>query len=75
MAARDEALYARIQELEGRVERMTNLLGTLLDDEDRHARLTDLAERTGAALRSLETRADAVGIGQPRFECIFTPLF
>lgn len=68
MASRDEALYARIQELEGRVERMTGLLGNLLDDEDRHARLTDLAERTGSALRALETRADTVGVGKPRFE-------
>jgi hypothetical protein len=41
-----------MRELEGRVERLTGLLGNLLDDDDRHARLTDLAERTGAALRA-----------------------
>jgi hypothetical protein len=30
LASRNEALYARIQELEGRVERLTGLLGNLL---------------------------------------------
>lgn len=73
--ARDEALYARIQELEGRVERLTGLLGNLLDEDDRHARLTDLAERTGAALRSLETRAEAAGIGGPRFEAALDTVY
>jgi hypothetical protein len=73
--SRDEALYARMQELEGRVERLTGLLGNLLDDEDRHARLTDLAERTGAALRALETRADLVGIGEPRFEAALDTVY
>lgn len=73
--SRDEALYARMQELEGRVERLTGLLGNLLDDEDRHARLTDLTERTGAALRALETRAEAVGIGGPRFEAALDTVY
>lgn len=73
--SRDEALYARMLELEGRVERMTGLLGNLLDDEDRHARLTDLAERTGAALRALEARADAMGIGTPRFEAALDTVY
>jgi hypothetical protein len=73
--SRDEALYARMQELEGRVERLTGLLGNLLDDEDRHARLTDLTERTGAALRALETRAEAVGVGEPRFEAALDTVY
>lgn len=73
--SRDEALYARIQELEGRVERLTGLLGNLLDEDDRHARLTDLAERTGAALRTLETRAESAGIGQPRFEAALDTVY
>jgi hypothetical protein len=75
MAARDEALYARIQELEGRVERLTGLLGNLLDDDDRHARLTDLAERTGAALRALETRAESAGLAEPRFEAALDTIY
>lgn len=66
--SRDEALYARLQELEGRVERLTGALGALLEDEERYARLTDLSERTGAALRALETRAEQVGVGEARFE-------
>jgi hypothetical protein len=66
--SRDEALYARVQELEGRVERLTTSLGALLDDGDRYARLTDLSERAGAALRALEGQAEQVGIGEPRFE-------
>lgn len=73
--SRDEALYARIQELEGRVERLTTLLGNLLDEDDRHARLTDLAERTGAALRALETRAESAGIGEPRFEAALDTVY
>jgi hypothetical protein len=73
--SRDEALYARMQELEGRVERLTTLLGNLLDDDDRHARLTDLAERTGAALRALETRAEATGIGEQRFEAALDTVY
>lgn len=68
IGSRDDALYARVQELEGRVERLTNLLGTLLDDEDRHARLTDLAGRAENALRALEVRAEPMGVGEPRFE-------
>lgn len=73
--SRDEALYARIQELEGRVERLTGLLGNLLDDDDRHTRLTDLAERTGAALRALETRAEPLGIGAARFEAALDTVY
>ena len=75
LGSRDEALYARVQELEGRVERLTGLLGNLLDEDDRHARLTDLAERTGAALRTLETRAESAGIGEPRFEAALDTVY
>jgi hypothetical protein len=75
VASRDEALYARIQELEGRVERLTTLLGNLLDDDDRHARLTDLAERTGAALQALESRADTLTMGKPRFEAALDTVY
>jgi hypothetical protein len=73
--SRDEALYARVQELEGRVERLTNLLGGLLEDDDRYARLTDLAERTGAALRTLESRGTEAGIGGPRFEAALDTVY
>lgn len=72
---RDEALYARIQELEGRVERLTGLLGNLLDDEDRHTRLMDVAERTGAALRVLEGRAQSAGLNEPRFEAALDTVY
>jgi len=75
VTSRDKALHARVQELEGRVERLTGLLGALLDDEDRHARLTDLAERTGTALRALESRAESVGIGEPRFEAALDTVY
>jgi hypothetical protein len=65
---RDEALHARVQELEGRIERLTGLLGPMLDDEERQSRLRALAERADGLLRSLETRAKPAGIGAPRFE-------
>lgn len=73
--SRDEALYARVQELEGRVERLTRSLGALLEDEDRYARLADLSERTGAALRALEGRAEQAGIGEPRFEAALDTVY
>jgi hypothetical protein len=73
--SRDDALYARVQELEGRVERLTGLLGTLLDDGDRHARLTELAERAEGALRALEARSGAVGIGEPRFQAALDTVY
>ncbi|ONI92196.1 hypothetical protein ALI22I_05230 [Saccharothrix sp. ALI-22-I] len=34
--SRDDALYARVQELEGRVEHLSGLLGALLNDERRY---------------------------------------
>jgi hypothetical protein len=73
--SRDGALYARVQELEGRVERLTTSLGALLDDEERYTRLTDLAERTGAALRALEEQAEQVGIGESRFEAALDTVY
>ncbi|TQM79570.1 hypothetical protein FHX81_1879 [Saccharothrix saharensis] len=72
---RDEALYTRVRELEGRVERLTGLLGKLTDDEERYARLHGLAERTDGALRSLEARAASVGVGQPRFQAALDTVY
>lgn len=66
--SRDEALHARVLELEGRVERLSGLLTKLAEGEERYARLQALAERADGALRSLEGRATAVGIGKPRFQ-------
>jgi hypothetical protein len=71
----NEALFARVQELEGRVERLTGLLGNLLDDEDRHARLNDLATRAETALRALEQRAELAGIGAPRFKAALDTVY
>lgn len=71
----NEALFARVQELEARVERLAGLLGPLLDDEDRHARLTDLATRAEGALRALETRAEPMGVGAPRFEAALDTVY
>ncbi|WP_033438151.1 hypothetical protein [Saccharothrix sp. NRRL B-16314] len=73
--SRDDALYARVQELEGRVERLTGLLGTLLDDGDRHARLIELAERAEGALRALEARSGLMGIGEPRFQAALDTVY
>ncbi|MEU4443435.1 hypothetical protein AB0K14_08135 [Actinosynnema sp. NPDC050801] len=36
-ASNDEALYARVQELEGRVEQLSALVGRLADDRERYA--------------------------------------
>ncbi|PSL53756.1 hypothetical protein B0I31_108203 [Saccharothrix carnea] len=72
---RDEALYARVLELEGRVERLTGLLGKLSDDEERYARLHELAERADGALLSLEGRAAAAGIGEPRFQATLDTIY
>ncbi len=63
----DDALRTRVQELEGRVAHLTGLLETLLHDEERHARLTELAARADGTLRSLEARAAPMGFGEPRF--------
>jgi hypothetical protein len=68
-------MYARIQELEGRVERLTGLLGTLLEDEERYTRLTELAERAGTALHTLEGKAAPLGIGGERFEAALDTVY
>ncbi|XVS66777.1 hypothetical protein ACQPYE_12155 [Actinosynnema sp. CA-299493] len=73
--SRDEALHARIQELEGRVDQLTGLLGNLVEDEERHARLIELAERAEGALRSLEGRAASAGIGEPRFPAALDTIY
>jgi hypothetical protein len=68
-------MYARVRELEGRVERLTNLLGSLLEDDERHTRLMALAERTGAALHALESRAAQAGVGAQRFEAALDTVY
>jgi hypothetical protein len=73
--SRDDALYARVQELEGRVEHLTTRMGALLDDEDRHARLTELATRAEGTLRALEALAEPVGVGEPRFEAALDTVY
>ncbi|MCE6996740.1 hypothetical protein LZG04_18295 [Saccharothrix sp. S26] len=73
--SKDEALHTRLRELEGRVERLTNLLGALADDGERYARLHELAERTDGALRSLEGRAARAGIGLPRFQAALDTVY
>ncbi|ROP36821.1 hypothetical protein [Saccharothrix texasensis] len=65
--SRDEALHARVRELEGRVEQLAGLLGELTEDVERHARPAEPAERAESALRSPAGWAAAAGIGEPRF--------
>ncbi|HEX6356107.1 hypothetical protein [Actinophytocola sp.] len=73
--SRDDALYARVQELEGRVERLSARLGTLLDDEDRHARLIEMTTRAEGALRSLRELTEPAGVGEPRFEAALDTVY
>ncbi|MFE2753262.1 hypothetical protein ACFXGA_14825 [Actinosynnema sp. NPDC059335] len=73
--SRDEALYARVLELEGRVERLGTLLGALSEDQERYARLHELAERADGALRSLEGRAAGAGVGEPRFQAALDTVY
>jgi hypothetical protein len=67
--SRDDALHARVQELEGRVERLSGLLGALLDDGDRPGRP---AERADGARQAWSGSA---GSGEPRFQAALDTVY
>lgn len=73
--SRDDVLHSRVQELEARVKYLTDVVGTLLQDEERHTRLTELTARADGALRALEARAASVGVGEPRFQAALDTVY
>ncbi|KAA2266557.1 hypothetical protein F0L68_02130 [Solihabitans fulvus] len=74
----DEALRARVEELEGRVAQLTGLVGTLADERER---LNQLVARAEDALRGqvapgvTASSVTAPGIAAPRFRAAMDTVY